>query len=156
MPCPRLRTRRHFGEHQAALEHVLLPRLILGRVEDVDASGDHADRAALQRAVVRGAIDAARQPRNYDTALLAEVMGESPCKAACRSGRVTCADEGDSRSVQQVEPPLGDQHRGRIVELGSHDELMARDGRYRTMFELQAQRFDVTADEEGVEYDVLQ
>jgi hypothetical protein len=33
---------------------------------------------------------------------------------------------------------------------------MARGGRYRTMFELQAQRFDVTADEEGVEYDVLQ
>jgi ABC-type multidrug transport system fused ATPase/permease subunit len=45
---------------------------------------------------------------------------------------------------------------GRVVEIGSHDELMARGGRYRTMFELQAQRFDVTADEEGVEYDVLQ
>ena len=44
---------------------------------------------------------------------------------------------------------------GRVVEIGSHDELMARGGRYRTMFELQAQRFDVTADEEGVEYDVL-
>jgi ABC-type multidrug transport system fused ATPase/permease subunit len=45
---------------------------------------------------------------------------------------------------------------GRVVEIGSHDELMATGGRYRTMFELQAQRFDVTADEEGVEYDVLQ
>ena len=44
---------------------------------------------------------------------------------------------------------------GRVVEIGSHDELMAMGGRYRTMFELQAQRFDVTADEEGVEYDVL-
>jgi ABC-type multidrug transport system fused ATPase/permease subunit len=30
---------------------------------------------------------------------------------------------------------------GRVVELGSHDELMARGGRYRTMFDLQAQRF---------------
>ena len=45
---------------------------------------------------------------------------------------------------------------GRVVEIGSHDELMAAGGRYRTMFELQAQRFDVTADEEGVEFDVLQ
>lgn len=30
---------------------------------------------------------------------------------------------------------------GRVVELGSHDELMALGGRYRTMFDLQAQRF---------------
>ena len=32
---------------------------------------------------------------------------------------------------------------------------MARGGRYRTMFDLQAQRFDLTTDEEGVSYDVL-
>lgn len=30
---------------------------------------------------------------------------------------------------------------GRVVELGSHQELMAHGGRYRTMFELQASRF---------------
>jgi len=42
---------------------------------------------------------------------------------------------------------------GRVVELGSHDELMAAGGRYRTMFELQASRFD--AGEEGVALDVL-
>ncbi len=30
---------------------------------------------------------------------------------------------------------------GRVVELGTHDELMAAGGRYRTMFDLQAQRF---------------
>jgi ATP-binding cassette, subfamily B, bacterial len=30
---------------------------------------------------------------------------------------------------------------GRVVELGSHDELMARGGRYATMFTLQAARF---------------
>src|SRR5207248_8542430 len=34
------------------------------------------------------------------------------------------------------------QH-GRVVELGTHDELMAMGGRYRTMFELQASRFSV-------------
>ena len=31
--------------------------------------------------------------------------------------------------------------RGQVVELGTHDELMAAGGRYRTMFELQASRF---------------
>jgi ATP-binding cassette subfamily B protein len=41
------------------------------------------------------------------------------------------------------------------VEVGTHDELMAKGGRYRTMFELQAQRFSATEDEEGAAYDVL-
>lgn len=41
-----------------------------------------------------------------------------------------------------------------MIELGSHDELMALGGRYRTMFELQAQRF-ADPDEEGMTYDVL-
>jgi ATP-binding cassette, subfamily B, bacterial len=44
--------------------------------------------------------------------------------------------------------------RGRVVELGTHDELMAKRGRYRTMFDLQAQRFGAE-DEEGRSYDVL-
>ena len=37
---------------------------------------------------------------------------------------------------------------GRVVELGSHDELIALGGRYRTMFDLQASRFteEVAAD----------
>ena len=35
---------------------------------------------------------------------------------------------------------------GRVVELGSHDQLMAHGGRYKTMFDLQAQRF--TAEDE--------
>jgi ABC-type multidrug transport system fused ATPase/permease subunit len=45
--------------------------------------------------------------------------------------------------------------RGRVIELGTHDELMAQGGRYRTMFDLQAQRFGATEDEEGASYDVL-
>ena len=45
---------------------------------------------------------------------------------------------------------------GRVVELGTHDELIAEGGRYRTMFDLQASRFGAdTGEEEGVEYDVL-
>jgi ABC-type multidrug transport system fused ATPase/permease subunit len=44
---------------------------------------------------------------------------------------------------------------GKVVELGTHDELMAQNGRYRTMFDLQAKRFTATEDEEGKTYDVL-
>jgi ABC-type multidrug transport system fused ATPase/permease subunit len=45
---------------------------------------------------------------------------------------------------------------GRVIELGSHDELMAAGGRYRTMFDLQASRFGSDdAEEEGVVYDAL-
>ena len=43
---------------------------------------------------------------------------------------------------------------GRVVELGTHDELVALAGRYRTMFDLQARRF-VDADEEGATYETL-
>jgi len=42
---------------------------------------------------------------------------------------------------------------GRVAELGTHDELMAAGGRYRTMFEMQASRFDSEGDEEGVALD---
>ncbi len=43
---------------------------------------------------------------------------------------------------------------GKVVELGTHDELMAAGGRYRTMFELQASRFSDDT-EEGANLDVL-
>ena len=48
-------------------------------------------------------------------------------------------------------------HDGKVVELGTHDELMTADGRYKMMFELQASRFSGADDEEeGVELDALQ
>lgn len=49
---------------------------------------------------------------------------------------------------------------GRVIEIGSHDELIARGGRYRTMYQLQASRFtavaDLEVDEEGQPLDVLE
>ena len=40
---------------------------------------------------------------------------------------------------------------GRVIELGTHEELMALEGRYHTMYDLQASRFeDGEDDEEGV------
>ena len=45
--------------------------------------------------------------------------------------------------------------RGRVVELGSHEELMALDGRYREMFDLQARPFAVIEGEEEMQHDVL-
>jgi ATP-binding cassette, subfamily B, bacterial len=47
---------------------------------------------------------------------------------------------------------------GRVIELGTHEELMAKGGRYHTMYELQAQRFETGAAVEGEEevvFDVL-
>jgi ATP-binding cassette subfamily B protein len=44
---------------------------------------------------------------------------------------------------------------GRVTELGDHAELMALGGRYARMFTLQAKRFDASADDEGLDYDVL-
>jgi ABC-type multidrug transport system fused ATPase/permease subunit len=38
---------------------------------------------------------------------------------------------------------------GRVVELGSHDELIARRGRYQQMFDLQASRFAEEAEEDA-------
>jgi ATP-binding cassette subfamily B protein len=44
---------------------------------------------------------------------------------------------------------------GRVIELGTHEELMAKGGRYRAMFDLQAQRFTADEGEEGATYDSL-
>jgi ATP-binding cassette subfamily B protein len=42
---------------------------------------------------------------------------------------------------------------GKVIELGTHEELMALGGRYRTMFDLQASRFDEGEEQEGVALD---
>jgi len=42
---------------------------------------------------------------------------------------------------------------GKVIELGTHDELMALSGRYHTMFQLQASRFGAGGEEEGEHLD---
>ena len=61
----------------------------------------------------------------------------------------------ERRGFRDVRKELVGLSKGRVVELGTHDELMALGGRYRTMFELQASRFGETAAdiEEGVALD---
>ena len=101
----------------------LLPRLVLGRVEDVDAAGDDADRAALQRAVVRGAVDPAGEAGDDDQVLLAEVVGQPAREAAGRRRGIARADDRHRRPVEQVEIALGDQQRRRILELGQQPRI---------------------------------
>jgi ATP-binding cassette subfamily B protein len=43
--------------------------------------------------------------------------------------------------------------RGKVIELGSHDQLMALGGRYRTMFDLQASRFDDSGEDQSEKLD---
>jgi len=42
---------------------------------------------------------------------------------------------------------------GKVVELGSHDQLMALAGRYRTMYDLQASRFGDSTEDHGEQLD---
>jgi ABC-type multidrug transport system fused ATPase/permease subunit len=44
---------------------------------------------------------------------------------------------------------------GKVLELGTHEELIALGGRYCTMFELQASRFNDGDGEEGASYEAL-
>ncbi len=118
MAGARLGARRHFREHQPAFVHRLLPRLVLGRVKDVDPAGDDADRAALQRPVVRGAVDAPGQARDDQQPLLPKVVRQPPRKPAGRRAGVAGADDCHRLPVEQVEVTLGHEQGRRIFELG--------------------------------------
>jgi len=121
-----------------------------------DLSGGQWQRVALARALASVKTGAGLVLLDEPTAQL-DVRGEAEiferilaatrhCTTILISHRFSTVRQADRICVLE---------QGRVVELGTHDELMARGGRYQTMFELQAQRFNAAEDEEGKAYDVL-
>jgi ATP-binding cassette subfamily B protein len=121
-----------------------------------DLSGGQWQRIALARALCAVHLGASVVLLDEPTAQL-DVRGEAEifdrilaasrhCTTILISHRFSTVRHADRICVLE---------HGKVIELGTHDELMAQGGRYRTMFDLQAQRFTATADEEGQTYDVL-
>jgi ATP-binding cassette, subfamily B, bacterial len=135
----------------AALDTVLAR----GYDDGTDLSGGQWQRVALARAIAAVTLGAGVVLLDEPTAQL-DVRGEAEiftrllaatrhCTTILISHRFSTVRHADRICVLE---------HGRVIEFGTHDELMALAGRYRTMFDLQAQRFNVP-EEEGATYDVL-
>ena len=131
---------------------------ILARGYDggTELSGGQWQRVALARALCAVRLGAGVVLLDEPTAQL-DVRGEAEifdrilaatrhCTTILISHRFSTVRHADRICVLE---------HGRVVELGTHDELMARGGRYKTMFDLQAQRFNADDTAEGTTYDVL-
>jgi ABC-type multidrug transport system fused ATPase/permease subunit len=125
----------------------------------VDLSGGQWQRVALARALCAVRQGAGLVLLDEPTAQL-DVRGEAAIferVLAATRGVTTVLVSHRFSTVRRVDL-ICVVEKGRVVELGSHDELMAAGGRYRTMFDLQAERFADPAevDEEGAVYDRLE
>jgi ATP-binding cassette, subfamily B, bacterial len=127
-----------------------------GYTGGTDLSGGQWQRIALARALASVRMGAGVVLLDEPTAQL-DVRGEAEifqrilaatrqCTTILISHRFSTVRQADRICVLE---------KGRVVELGTHDELMAREGRYRTMFDLQAQRFSATEDGVETAFDVL-
>jgi ABC-type multidrug transport system fused ATPase/permease subunit len=121
-----------------------------------DLSGGQWQRVALARALCAVRTGAGVVLLDEPTAQL-DVRGEAEIferiLAATRKVTTILISHRFS-TVRQADRICVLEH-GKVIELGSHEELMALGGRYRTMFDLQAKRFSADRDEEGTVYDVL-
>ena len=121
-----------------------------------DLSGGQWQRVALARALAAVQLGAGVVLLDEPTAQL-DVRGEAEIferlLAATRRSTTILISHRFS-TVRQADR-ICVLEQGRVIELGTHDELMVLGGRYRTMFELQAQRFRVPDEELGTTYDVL-
>jgi ATP-binding cassette, subfamily B, bacterial len=130
--------------------------LAKGYSNGIDLSGGQWQRVALARALCAVRRGAGLVLLDEPTAQL-DVRGEAEVfdkvLQATRDATTILISHRFS-TVRHADRICVLEH-GRVVELGSHDELMALGGRYKAMFELQAKRFEATMDEEGVVFDVL-
>jgi len=121
-----------------------------------DLSGGQWQRVALARAVAAVSMGAGVVLLDEPTAQL-DVRGEAEIFERILAATRRCTTILISHRFSTVK--LADRicvlEQGKVIELGTHDQLMAGNGRYRTMFDLQAQRFGEAEDEEGVTRDVL-
>jgi ATP-binding cassette subfamily B protein len=113
-----------------------------GYAGGVDLSGGQWQRVALARAIAKVDTGATTVLLDEPTAML-DVRGESEIFGrvlAATADATTILVSHRFSTVRQAELICVVEH-GRAIELGSHDELMAVDGRYRFMYDLQASRF---------------
>jgi ABC-type multidrug transport system fused ATPase/permease subunit len=148
---------------RAALEEAGASRLaaldtVLARGYEggTDLSGGEWQRVALARALCAVRLGAGLVLLDEPTAHL-DVRGEAEIfeRILAATRGLTTILVSHRFSTVRLADRICVLEQGRVVELGTHDELMARGGRYRTMFDLQARRFAAEADEEGKAYDVL-
>jgi ABC-type multidrug transport system fused ATPase/permease subunit len=143
---------------QAGADHLadLDTPLSKGYAGGTDLSGGQWQRVALARALCAVRHGAGLVLLDEPTAQL-DVRGEAAVfdRVLAATRQATTILISHRFSTVRHADRICVLEQGHVVELGSHDELMAADGRYRTMFELQAQRFEATMDEEGAVFDVL-
>ena len=114
-----------------------------------DLSGGQWQRVALARALAAVGAGAGVVLLDEPTAQL-DVRGEAAIferLIAATRGCTTILISHRFSTVRQADR-ICVLEQGAVVELGTHDELMAHGGRYRTMFDLQVSRF-VEVDEHG-------